>query len=163
MNKHFVKVLAALALAAGAGSQAKAAHSAATTPYALNDTVQNVMKNTRAAQPATYQGGVLALYADLSEHLTLPATVEQGKQRGKVVVRATIGTNGQVTATQVVQGMDNACNQAAVAAVKALHRPACRQAGAGVDGHRRLPHPAGCQPVLRAAAPHGQHRIAVPL
>ena len=122
MNKHFVKVLAALALAAGAGSQAKAAHSAATTPYALNDTVQNVMKNTRAAQPATYQGGVLALYADLSEHLTLPATVEQGKQRGKVVVRATIGTNGQVTATQVVQGMDNACNQAAVAAVKALHR-----------------------------------------
>ena len=122
MNKHFVKVLAALALAAGAGSQAKAAHSAATTPYALNDTVQNVMKNTRAAQPATYQGGVLALYADLSEHLTLPATVEQGKQRGKVVVRATIGTNGLVTAAQVVQGMDNACNQAAVAAVKALHR-----------------------------------------
>ncbi|MCI6726194.1 MAG: energy transducer TonB [Bacteroidales bacterium] len=122
MNKHFVKVLAALALAAGAGSQAKAAHSAATTPYALNDTVQNVMKNTRAAQPATYQGGVLALYADLSEHLTLPATVKQGKQRGKVVVRATIGTNGLVTAAQVVQGMDNACNQAAVAAVKALHR-----------------------------------------
>ncbi len=122
MNKHFVKVLAALALAAGAGSQAQAAHSAATTPYALNDTVQNVMKNTRAAQPATYQGGVLALYADLSEHLTLPATVEQGKQRGKVVVRATIGTNGLVTAAQVVQGMDNACNQAAVAAVKALHR-----------------------------------------
>lgn len=122
MNKHFVKVLAALALAAGAGSQAQAAHSAATTPYALNDTVQNVMKNTRAAQPATYQGGVLALYADLSEHLTLPATVKQGKQRGKVVVRATIGTNGLVTAAQVVQGMDNACNQAAVAAVKALHR-----------------------------------------
>ena len=122
MNKHFVKVLAALALAAGAGSQAKAAHSAATTPYALNDTVQNVMKNTRAAQPATYQGGVLALYADISEHLTLPAAVAQGKQRGKVVVRATVGADGQVTAAQVVQGMDDACNQAAVAAVKALRR-----------------------------------------
>ena len=122
MNKHFVKVLAALALAAGAGSQAQAAHSAATTPYALNDTVQNVMKNTRAAQPATYQGGVLALYADLSEHLTLPAAVAQGKQRGKVVVRATVGADGQVTAAQVVQGMDDACNQAAVAAVKALRR-----------------------------------------
>lgn len=122
MNKNFMKVLAALAIAAGVGSQAQAATSAATPPYAPSDTVQGVMKNTHAAQPATYQGGVLALYSDLSEHLTLPAAVAQGKQRGKVVVRATVGADGQVTAAQVVQGMDDACNQAAVAAVKALRR-----------------------------------------
>lgn len=120
MNKHFVKVLAALALAAGAGSQAKAAHSAATTPYALNDTVQNVMKNTRAAQPAAFPGGMLALQTRLFYTMQYPDDVATGKLAGKLVVRATIDKKGKVSATQIVQGIRADCDKAAQEAVKKL-------------------------------------------
>ncbi|QNH62033.1 TonB family protein [Hymenobacter sediminicola] len=89
----------------------------APTPPAVEDKIY-----TYVEQMPTLGGSVSGVSQALQAALQLPAEVREGRTEGQVYVNFVVRPDGRVSDEKVVRGLSDACNAAALAAVRALPR-----------------------------------------
>ena len=77
---------------------------------------------TYVEQMPTLGGSISGVSPALQAALQLPAEVREGRTEGQVFVNFVVRPDGRVSDEKVVRGLSDACNAAALAAVRALPR-----------------------------------------
>jgi TonB family protein len=67
-----------------------------------------------------YKGGDKAIQAFIASHLRYPASSLKNAVEGDVQIRYTINHKGEIIDTQIIGGLDDACNEEAVRVVRLL-------------------------------------------
>lgn len=110
---------------AGHGPQAAAAAPAPTAP-APADTVapENADEEvyTIVKQPPVYPGGETALLRDIAANVKYPATAQEEKIQGTVILRFAIEKDGSIGKVIVQRSLSTDCDRAAVEAVRKLKK-----------------------------------------
>lgn len=123
--KVFATLLTALVLSAATATAQDIAFASVEAPALVPETTTASVKPAAPAAAATrllptYAGGTDALTAAIAERLEYPAIAQANGIEGTIVLRVRIDETGAAHVTDVVEGLSEDCDAAAVAAVEAL-------------------------------------------